>query len=66
MLVWEEKIDEFGEKHKHIGFYIGNKRAVSNSRDRTPQKHHYTYEENADLPTRKIMAVFWKKDLERV
>lgn len=65
VLVWEEKIDGSGEKHKPIGFYIGDNMAISNnSQERIPQKHHYTYGEINNLPVRKIANIFWKKDLE--
>ncbi len=44
VLVWEE--NDFGKHgmHKHIGFYIGDDKAVSNSEKRRfPIKHHWTY-----------------------
>lgn len=45
VIVWEKIIDVDGEEHEHIGFYIGNEHAVSNSSEtRTPAEHHYTYE----------------------
>ncbi len=40
VIVWEKN----KSKHYHIGFYIGDKRAISNSeRLRSPQEHHFTY-----------------------
>lgn len=40
VLVWEKN----KQKHYHIGFYIGDKLAISNSlRFRCPCVHHYTY-----------------------
>jgi hypothetical protein len=45
VIVWEKIIDVDGEEHEHIGFYIGNERAVSNSSEkRVPTEHHYNYE----------------------
>ncbi len=61
VVVWEEKVDERGEAHKHLGFYLGDALAVSNNaKTRTPQKHHYTYGENNGQPVRKITDIFWK------
>ncbi len=42
VLVWEEK--KFGdEQHRHIGFYLGDELAVSQSSKRkVPVKHHWT------------------------
>jgi hypothetical protein len=54
ILVWEAQVDEAGETHAHIGFYLGDQRAVSNSsKERTPQQHHYTYHDS-----RKIVAIY--------
>ncbi len=40
VLVWEKN----KSNHYHIGFYIGNNRAISNSEKlRSPQEHHFTY-----------------------
>ncbi|HRY62481.1 MAG TPA: NlpC/P60 family protein [Candidatus Paceibacterota bacterium] len=45
VIVWEKIIDVDGEEHEHIGFFIGNERAVSNSSEkRVPAEHHYTYD----------------------
>lgn len=39
VLVWEEK-----KGHKHIGFYLGKNKAVSNSsKKHAPEAHHFTY-----------------------
>jgi len=47
--------------HKHIGFSLGQNRAVSNvDMQKSPQKHHATYGENQDgSPKRPIEAVYW-------
>ena len=60
ILVWEAK--KFGdEQHKHIGFFIGNAKAISNSyKKRTPAVHHWTFEGN-----RKVEDIFWHKKLEK-
>ncbi|NCN07733.1 hypothetical protein GW933_03495 [Candidatus Falkowbacteria bacterium] len=39
IIVWSEK-----NKHEHIGFYIGNSQAISNSSKlKKIKKHHYTF-----------------------
>jgi len=45
VLVWEEKQEkECNVPHRHIGFYVGNNQAVSNSsKKKCPIEHHYTY-----------------------
>ncbi len=76
ILVWElKKIDEGEYKTRHIGFYIGANRAISNDSElRTPQKHHWTFGEDGGLPacpargqrkpTRKVEMILWNKVLE--
>lgn len=62
IILWEEKkIDQ--EVHKHIGFYLGRKKAISNAywlyKKREPIIHHFTYHGK-----RKIVAIYWHKKLE--
>ena len=62
VIVWEEVDFGNNEKHKHIGFYIGNKEAVSNSRSKkTPVKHHWTYGGK-----RKVEIILWNNKLDRL
>ncbi|MBI4920090.1 CHAP domain-containing protein [Candidatus Azambacteria bacterium] len=64
ILVWE-KIDT-GDKefHGHIGFYIGNNKAISMSDGKkTPEIHHWTYGVKKGAPARKIEAIFWNNKL---
>ena len=50
VVVWKPKLCEDGLLHRHIGFYIGNKMAVSNvAKLRTPAVHHVTYEGSRQL-----------------
>ena len=69
VLIWEPKeFDEGGVKasYLHMGFYIGNNRAVSNStKVGMPKTHHWTYGAKKSKPTRKIEAAFWHKRLEK-
>ena len=58
VIVWEKKTFG-GETHAHIGFYIGNKKAVSNSTDKCwPTKHDITFKGK-----RKIEAIYWHKKI---
>lgn len=42
VVVWAAKVDERGELHRHIGFYIGSDRAISNdSKKGFPRTHAY-------------------------
>lgn len=59
IIVWEEK-----KEHKHIGFYIGNDKAISNSSKRkSPATHHFTYGVKNGKPVRNIEAIYWHKKL---
>lgn len=58
ILIWKEK--ETGEKHKHIGFYIGNDKAVSNNaQKRYPTKHKWDIYNG-----RKLEAIFWNPKIK--
>ncbi len=65
VIVWEPQKGNFvpgiGEMHSHLGFFVGNDRAVSNSSDETgvPKEHHITYN-----GARKIERIWWHSDLE--
>lgn len=53
IILWEKKLGANGF-HQHIGFYLGDDRAISNSpRTKTPIIHHYTFNNK-----RKIIAVY--------
>ncbi len=65
VLIWESKIDNQGESHKHIGFYVGEHQAISNSSElKTPQQHHWTYGEENGTITRRIEAIYWHSSLD--
>lgn len=64
VLEWEEK--EFPDKsmHKHIGFYIGNNQAISNStRYKKPARHHMTFGAKNSKIYRRIIAIYWHPKL---
>lgn len=59
VLIWQSKIGESGEPHRHIGFYMGDKQAVSNSdKNMSPQIHNWQFDKK-----RSIEAVYWHKRL---
>lgn len=61
VIVWGPE-ENSGTVNRHIGFYIGDKRAVSNCRNaRCPKMHHWTFGVRAGKPKRKIEAMFWHK-----
>lgn len=48
------------EGHEHLGFYIGNDKAISNSSKKgMPIVHHYTYNDK-----RKIIGIYWNNKLK--
>lgn len=64
VLLWEEK-----NGHRHLGFFIGGKKAVSNAffyyKSRAPKIHHFTYMETGEKqPRRKIEAMFVHPDIK--
>lgn len=66
VIVWAEKICTDGMNHRHIGFFMGDDKAISNdAKKRTPQLHHYTFGEQEGKPLRKIEALYFHRDLEK-
>lgn len=59
VIVWEPQ-DEAGEIHEHIGFFMGDDRAISNSTSQaSPQEHHLTYGRQPDgSPMRHVVAFY--------
>lgn len=57
VLVWEARTYDDGMEHMHVGFYLGNNMAVSNSTDKkVPVEHSLDFDGG-----RKIVKVFrWK------
>jgi len=59
ILVWEEINFGKNDFHKHIGFYIGNNKAISNDyKSGKPIKHHFTFNNK-----RKIKLILWNPTL---
>jgi hypothetical protein len=56
IIVWEPRVDKQGELHKHIGFYIGEEKAISNdSKKGSPRVHSYNF--------RKVSKLYWNSKL---
>jgi len=65
IFVWEELEDDRGEGHKHIGFYLGGTKSVSNSsRLGQPAEHHFKFMTKNGC-CRKISAIHWHPRLAR-
>lgn len=65
ILVWETLKFDGGDIHKHIGFYICNQKAISNSfKKRRPVIHHWTFGIKKGKPNREIEAIFWNDKLK--
>ncbi|MEK7125999.1 MAG: hypothetical protein AAB835_00725 [Patescibacteria group bacterium] len=57
IVVWSPTTDENGESHRHIGFYIGGGKAISNdSKKRSPCIHPYKI--------RKVDTLYWNVKLK--
>ncbi len=62
VIIWKPKMASDGKLHRHIGFSIGGKRAVStDSTTGKPTEHHVTYGETDGVPTRPIEVIFFHK-----
>lgn len=59
VLIWEPKLQGSGT-NAHVGFYLGDDRAISNDwQTRMPAEHHLTYGTNPDgTPIRAVVAVY--------
>lgn len=65
VLVWEGKKGESG-LHKHVGFYMGDEKAISNSdKKRCPIIHHWTYGVSKAKPKREVQAMYWHSELDK-
>ena len=64
VIIWEEKLYSDKNAHSHIGFYIGNKQAISNStRSHKPVRHHWTFGPRGSKNYRKVIAIYWHPEL---
>lgn len=69
ILVWgvqdDKKNKNYTFGHKHIGFYVGNGKAVSNMSSKgCPGKHHWTFGTRNMKPVRKVEAMYWNERIE--
>jgi len=66
ILIWEKRNGSMMDDHEipkeHIGFYVGNDEAISNSSKATgfPVRHHVTYNN-----TRQIDKILWHSELDK-
>ncbi len=66
VLVWEAQEFRNGEAHKHIGFYVGKNKAISNHFNKhQPILHHWTFGMKNGRPVRKVEQIFWNKKLNK-
>ena len=64
VLVWEPVDTGKRDIHRHIGFYLGKGKAVSNSAKKgIPVIHHWTFGTNKRKPKRRVEAIFWHRKL---
>lgn len=60
VIVWEKMSLGGDDYHKHIGFYIGNEKAISNnSRFGYPTQHHWTFSGK-----REVEMLFWSSKIK--
>ena len=65
ILVWETKKFKNGQ-HKHIGFFVGNNKAISNRYEkRQPLIHHWTFGVKNGRPVRKVEQILWNTKLNK-
>ncbi len=67
VLIWETKtFRASGESHRHIGFYVGGNKAVSNSSKKGyPVTHHWTFGRSGTRPRRRIEVMYWNSRLDK-
>ncbi|MCX6811189.1 MAG: hypothetical protein NT039_00640 [Candidatus Berkelbacteria bacterium] len=59
VLIWVSKKYKDGGAHRHMGFYIGKDKAISNDHQKgTPKIHHWTFNRG-----RKVESIFWNREL---
>lgn len=64
VIVWDKPIDG-SHDHRHIGFYVGPDRAISNSPiKRTPVRHHITFGREGGRNYRPVVAIYTHSDLK--
>jgi hypothetical protein len=63
VIIWEP-VTLGGEGHRHIGVYVGERKAISNSRSRqSPRRHHWTYGTKKGRPNRRVERIYWHPKL---
>lgn len=70
VLLWGTQDDErskaYSSGHRHIGFYIGKDRAISNQPSKgVPGEHHWTFGTKGGKPVRRVEGMFWHDRLDK-
>ncbi len=64
VLVWEPVDSGKRDIHRHIGFYLGKEKAMSNSTKRGyPAIHHWTFGTKNKQPKRRVELILWQRKL---
>ena len=69
VILWEplppkNRNDKMYLRHDHIGFYVGNNKAISNRPEKhQPMVHHWTFGANNGKPVRRVEKIFWNNKL---
>ena len=65
ILVWEAMEYPDGSKHGHIGFYVGDQKAISSSpKEKSPQYHRWTYARENESDYRRVSSIYWNTLLD--
>ncbi len=69
IIVWSPMDDRrskaYSYGHRHIGFYVGKYRAVSNlSSEGAPGEHHWTFGRKDRKPVRRVESLLWNEKLD--
>ena len=66
ILLWDNLFfPKSGEIHAHLGFYIGDDKAVSNSNFvKTPKIHDYKFRDDPDIKLRESSKMYWHPKLD--
>jgi hypothetical protein len=69
IILWDTQDDRrskaFSYGHRHMGFYIGKDKAISNlSSKGVPGQHHWTFGKKSGKPARRVESMWWHPILD--
>lgn len=65
-LIWERQPGDDGLYRRHIGFFVGDRTAISTCpRAKSPQRHHFSFGTKGGRPNRLIEAIYFNPMLRR-